>query len=297
MLDTELRDWDDLAQNIGAGIAPLVTKNQRVCFLPGRLFTGLPLHLARMPDGSFLLEHHEVNYAPNMATLLGQPKLDNQQTGYALVTVTKENDSADFRERALSTSSTLKSRLEALGETVWLRQEEATHQSVLYILPATREILFVCHGHYAGPTNGYGICLADSGHLPPPTLAIEESPDLARFLLTWADLENLTATPTIVVSIGCSSGLTLVAPGGVRYGLEQTLFQTGTCSIISPLWDVEQSTALEWLGLFYKARGDNSTGTVAAAWQRATLEMKARGLHPYFWAPFICNGSIFTEEL
>jgi CHAT domain-containing protein len=291
LLDSRLVAWEALGKRIGASIAPYLSPDTLVCWLPGRTFTGLPLHLVPLPTGSRLIEQYCVSYAPNLTTLLRDDALfDNPPAkNMSLVTVTKRTESSEFKQRALDASENLLNSLSNIGPTIWLREQEADHKSVAQAMRSSYEIVFLCHGTTAGPERGYGICIADSKMLPPPLLSVAEFPDQARFILTWQDIER---SPRLVVSIACSSGITEVAKGGVRFGLEQSLFASGTQLIISPLWDVEQAPSLAWIEALYQNRLKHPDWAMEKSFQSACLETSKRFPHFYHWGAFVLNGSI-----
>lgn len=293
MLDRKLEAWNQAACQIGAAIAPYLIPAVHVCFLPGRTMTGLPLHLITLPHGERMIEAHTISYAPNFTTLLAaKPGDDSPSLNVrTVVTVTKERDTPDFKQRALETSEQIVEILRETGETTWLKQEHADHTAVGEALHLSTEIAFVCHGTTAGHEKGHGICVADTGSLPPSVLSVAEFPDHSRFILTWEDIDR---SPEIVVSIACSSGVVTVAGGGVRLGLEQTLFSKGTRIVISPLWDVEQSFSLGWLEDFYRTRSAHPDWTIEHVFQGTCVERMRQGSHFYFWGSFMINGSLNT---
>lgn len=62
--------------------------------------------------------------------------------------------------------------------------------------------------------------------------------------LSWREIEQLEATPRVVVSAACSSGRALVAGLGDRIGLYQSLASRGTRSLVAPAWDIEADLVL-----------------------------------------------------
>jgi len=172
-----------------------------------------------------------------------------------------------------------------------LSELEANHEKVLQVFSEVSEIILQCHGTTAGSAQGYGICVSNHKQLPPAILSVEEQADHADFIITWEDIQ---VSPRIFVSIACSSGITEIGKAGVRIGLEQTLFSSGTQIIISPLWDVEQGASLMWLEVFYRNRYNNPQMGFANMYQKTCLEVKQLYPHYYQWGAFILNGSINT---
>lgn len=292
-----LRSWDDLAATLGRVIGPVLTPGCQVCFLPGRTFTGLPLHLLTLPDGRALIEDHPILYAPNFAVMLSEtPTLGDKRKLTALVTVTIQGDSDEFKRRARETSEELFSMLGGTDRVLSLSEEAADRAAVLATFPQASEIIFLCHGTNAGPKKGFGICIASRGELPPGLFPIERVPELSRFLICWDDLEAVGAAPALVVSIACSSGLAVIGHSGTRHGLEQTLFAKGTRVIASPLWDVDQEAALNWLKAFTEIRKSRTVRSLTEAHRMACLRVRAMNphLHPTSWGAFVVNGSLFT---
>jgi tetratricopeptide (TPR) repeat protein len=296
-LDAQLAPWRALAARLGESLAPYLSGCERVCFLPGRAFTGLPLHLLQLPGGAPLLERMPVVYAPNFSVLLTATRRADASDVRAgtVVTVMKRTEPRHFVERAYSVSDRLVALLGGGGAARWLKGAEADHESVRAALAVSSEAVFICHGTTAGPEKGYGICIADGGDLPPSLLPVSELPELGRFILTWQDIDGLARSPELFVSVACSTGVTEVAGGGVRFGLEQSLFGTGTRQIVSPLWDVEQESALRWLEHFFGARAAHPEWAVDEAFRHAGLSLSREFNHPYFWGAFILNGSAMPE--
>jgi tetratricopeptide (TPR) repeat protein len=290
-LDKKLARWEDLSRRLGAAVAPHLQPDAHICFLPGRAFTGLPLHLLAMPDSRRLVEWNTVGLAPNFTVLLevGVRQARELKDSLVIVTVTKAADGPEFKQNALKASLDLMALLEPRTPINWLQEHQADLAAVKKVLGESSEAIFLCHGTTAGQDKGYGICIAAGGLLPPTILSVREVPEHLRFILNWEDIE---LSPPTFVSIGCSSGITELAKGGVRFGLEQTLFSGGTTHIISPLWDVNQESSLCWVQAFYRARQSEPACSLEEAHQHACLETRQLYPHYYFWGPFMMNGAL-----
>ena len=289
-LDKKLSDWEKFSRHVGEAIAGCVQPGDLICFLPGRALSGLPLHLLLMPDGRFLIEWGIVKFAPNFTVLLetGKDRRMKPEDTITVVTVTKAADSETFRSNALKTGQCLIHLIEQhkYASAVSLNEQTADLFAVQSALRESSEILFLCHGTTAGPEKGYGICIASGGLLPPTILSVSEIPEHAQCILKW---EDIAKSPSNFVSIACSSGVTELGKGGVRFGLEQTLFSSGTSLIISPQWDVSQECSLLWVQTFYEARAAHGL-SIEKAYQSACLAVRKAHSHYYFWGPFIMNG-------
>jgi tetratricopeptide (TPR) repeat protein len=291
------RNWNDLARTLGSAIIPLLISGCEVYFLLGRTFTGLPLHLVTFPNGRALIEDHPVLYASNFSVLLAEcPLGGNTEELIALVSVTKKDDSDEFKQLVGKRAQEFIEMLGGPDRVLYLSEGAADHASVLDAFPRVSEIIFLCHGTNAGPSKGFGICIADRDELPPSLFPIEDVPELSRFVICWDDLEEIKVAPTVLISIACSSGLTIIGQSGTRHGLEQTLFAKGTRLIVSPLWDVDQEAALNWLKAFIEIRKSEAAGSLIESHRLACLRMRERNpeMHPTSWGAFIVNGSIST---
>jgi tetratricopeptide (TPR) repeat protein len=289
LLDQQLAMWWKFAGKIGDCLSRFCRSGSHILFLPGRALTGLPLHL--VPSGGVpLIEQHTVGYAPNLTVFLTAQALPPSPTtsGYALIVVTGEKDSTIFRQRAVEASNEIKGQLETQANFQLLLQEQADHSAIKEVLGNASEVIFLCHGTTAGPEGGYGICIANEGLLPPRVLSVNEFPAHASFILSWKDIVH---SPRVVTSIACSSGLTEVTESGVRFGLEQSLFASGTSTIISPLWDVLQESSLHWLKTLYANRLKHPEWPLVRAYQQTCLDVRNTYSHFYHWAPFIMNGA------
>lgn len=275
---------------LGALLAQEAEPSEQICVVPSPALLGLPLHAATTPDGSQLLERNPINVAPNLtvlhAALLGAPR--GERSG--LCVVSKVTDAEAFVARANAVGDRI-AELSRPRLAYHLRELEATKERGETALSDVDEFLFVCHGARSTPLEGRGICVSDGTFRPPALLPLQEAPELARFVLAAGDLDRLPRTPALVVSIACSSGRATAGAGGTRIGLERALFAKGTRTILAPLWDVDQQSALEFVERFYELRTENPHATLGEHHQAACLEARRRHPELYHWAPFALNGS------
>lgn len=291
-LDEVWSEWNNLWKAIGNKLDASVNEGEQVCILPGRICTGLPMHLIPIGAGRTLFDKSPVTYAPNLATLLDVRVPKNKYDRRLLVAVSKKTDTQVFTKNLSEATQVLAAALGKTYEVELLEQQAATLERLREALQKSHEVIFLTHGSYGGPRRGFGICISDGENLPPGLLPVDEVPELERFLLTWDDIDELVQTPAIVVSIACSSGQTLVSRGGVRFGLEQSLFASGTRVIVSPLWDIDQMAALSFVKTFYDLKMSTPEMNAAKLFQRACFALRDDFPHPYFWSAFFFNGSL-----
>ncbi len=264
---------------------------KEVYIVTSEILSNLPLHLVKPIDSQTLIELMPVIYINSVSTLgLLTTEKNADKPELALISVTKSNETKAFASFLEESIDEIKKGLKNTGELTHLTQHEATVETVCDLLVKSDEIAFLCHGANGGENYGYGICLSASNNLPPPFFPIADVPTLKKNLLTWTDMIKLAKTPRLFVSLACSSGVTQIGKGGVQFGLEQTLFSKGTEAIISPLWNVEHKTAIYWLRKFYEIRANQPDLTLGEHYRLASLEVRSKYNHPFFWAPFIIKG-------
>lgn len=107
--------------------------------------------------------------------------------------------------------------------------------------------------------------------------------------LSLYDLQHLRLPAELITLSGCATGLNSVAAGDELIGLARGLLQAGAKSLLLSLWDVhDESTAALMRDFYGRLRQGEDKAT--ALWQ-ATLSLRQRQPHPYYWAPFVLIGS------
>ncbi len=107
---------------------------------------------------------------------------------------------------------------------------------------------------------------------------------LADSYLSLYDLFHMNFPVDLLTLSGCVTGLNVIAEGDELLGLARGLLYAGARAILLSLWDVDDRSTAEFMGLFYRSLP--SRRKKAEALQDAMLELRARYPHPYHWAPF-----------
>jgi CHAT domain-containing protein/tetratricopeptide (TPR) repeat protein len=276
---------------VGELLAAHTSPGEHVCLLPSPSMLGLPLHAASLPEGGSALERNCISVAPNLAvlerTLRDEAILDPHTASTAITVVCKRGDRERFVARAESAARAIEG---LLGSSVRVASgAEVDKACVLELASEVEHLLFIGHGTNSTAANGRGLCVAANGLLPSAPLPIELAPQLARFVLDAGDLAQVSSGPRFVCSAACSSGRSWASSGGVRLGLERAFFTRGARTLLAPLWDVQASSALDFLQIFYErwTRGKR----VGDAYKEACLVAMERYEHLFLWAPFALNGS------
>jgi CHAT domain-containing protein len=106
--------------------------------------------------------------------------------------------------------------------------------------------------------------------------------------LSLYDMAHLHLPVEMVVLSGCATGLNVVTPGDELMGLVRGLLQAGAQSLVLSLWDVHDGTTKEFMVEFYKQL--ESGQPKAEAMRAASIRLRERYPHPYYWAPFLLIG-------
>ena len=283
----------ELLAHIGAFLSQHTHPGEHLCLLPSPTLLGLPLHAATLPDGRPLLELNSVSTAPNLTILADMlqsgptPPLGRGPAG--LIVVSKDGDRPEFVRRLHQAGDRITAML---GKTfIDVREQQADKATCLSVIRDCDHLVMLTHGADAGPLHGRGFCVSDGQMLPRAPLPVTAVPELQRFLIHSEDITRLDRAPCLVVSMACSSGLSVAGPGGSRMGLERALFAGGTRTLIAPLWDVDHESALAFLDDFLgRLQKDPSTPS-AEHHRRAVLKLRNSYPDLFHWAPFALRGS------
>ncbi len=112
---------------------------------------------------------------------------------------------------------------------------------------------------------------------------------LADSYLSLYDLYHMALPAELLTLSGCATGVNVVAEGDELVGLVRGLLFAGAKSLLLSLWDVDDRSTAEFMGMFY--RHLKREPRKARALQAAMLELRLRYPHPYFWAPFKLTGT------
>jgi CHAT domain-containing protein/tetratricopeptide (TPR) repeat protein len=114
---------------------------------------------------------------------------------------------------------------------------------------------------------------------------------LGDSILSLYDLYKFRLPAELITLSGCATGVNTVAGGDELLGLVRGLMRAGARSALLTLWDVQDSSTLEFMTSFYQhlATGENK----AASLQKAVWSVRERHPHPYYWGPFGLVGNVF----
>jgi CHAT domain-containing protein/tetratricopeptide (TPR) repeat protein len=278
----------------GELIARHATPGEHICVLPSTALLGLPVHAAQTRDGTLLLERHSFSVAANLSVIARaletERPLHPGAAGPALAVVCKQGDRPEYIARAELAAEKIAASFAPSSADV-VRGTGVTKETLLRVAGSCEHLIFIGHGAHSIAANGRGLCVSADDLLPGAPLPVDVAPELRRFILDADDLQGLERTPAMVSSVACSSGRSFAGRGGTRLGLERALFAGGTRTILAPLWDVDHSSALDFLESFYESWARSPGESAADIHRRTCLEARERHGHLFLWAPMTLNGS------
>jgi len=115
---------------------------------------------------------------------------------------------------------------------------------------------------------------------------------LADSCLSLYDLYQLRLPVELATLSGCSTGLNIVSAGDEILGLARGLICAGAQAALLSLWDVHDQSTAEFMKMVYE-RMSNSLNKAQAV-RDAALRLRKSHPHPYYWAPFVLIGKVFS---
>ena len=98
---------------------------------------------------------------------------------------------------------------------------------------------------------------------------------------------DLKGTDLVVLS-ACQTGVVENDSTENVSGLSKAFIQAGAKDIVMSLWSVNDEATKDLMSSFYK--GIKKGEGYAESLRKAKLEMIEKGMHPFYWAPFILSG-------
>lgn len=102
--------------------------------------------------------------------------------------------------------------------------------------------------------------------------------------------KNIFNTPiksNLVVLSACETGLGKSSSGEDLIGLNRSFFLSGTKTIVSSLWQIDDEGTKEFMSIFHKYAKD---GNYSLGFQKAREELKFKGYSPAIYGAFVLNG-------
>ena len=227
-----------------------------------------PLHylpFQALHDGqSYLLEKHELSYLPAASFLRYVSEYVPAGTGALVVGHSFANQLPFAVQEA--------EQVAALWQVKPLLEGEAKVAEVCNQAAHCRLIHLATHGTFR-PDNPLfsGLALADGW-------------------LTTFDIFNLRLQASLITLSACETGRTIIGGGDELLGLMRACLSSGTASLVSTLWPVEDSSPGRVMEKFYHNLAIGNPKATSLRTAQLSLLGRPETRHPYFWSPFFLVG-------
>lgn len=105
--------------------------------------------------------------------------------------------------------------------------------------------------------------------------------------LSAKNIFNNPIKSNLVVLSACETGLGKSSSGEDLIGLNRSFFLSGTKTIVSSLWQIDDEGTKEFMSIFHKYAKD---GNYSLGFQKAREELKTKGYSPAIYGAFLLNG-------
>lgn len=265
LLETMTAHLSELYQALVAPIRDQL-KPRHLIVVPHQLLHNVPFH-ALFDGVQYLVDAFTISYAPSASVYVKCCRKRFKHAGEALILGVPDPRTPSIRKEIEAVSRALPNAKVFLGPKATAKTlgEQGAGSSLIHI---------ATHGSFR-----------------------EDSPMLsgvrtADTFLNLFDLYRLKLPAEQITLSGCSTGVNVIAPGDEPIGLMRGLLAAGARSLLLSLWDVNDDSTASFMNVFYNNLG--RTSNRAKASQQAMQQVRAEYPHPYYWAPFVLVGNVFS---
>ncbi|MDY7075909.1 MAG: CHAT domain-containing protein [Chloroflexota bacterium] len=263
--------WQEVAGPLLDGVLPYLQGVELVYLVAHGLLNYLPLHALRV-QGSYLIDHFPVAYAPSAAVLSRVvQRTAGMERSKPIQALVVGNPTLDMHHEHREAQQVA----QLFGVQPYLGRK-ATKAMIQSELGGKDVVHLACHGYFH-PTEPMQSGVVLAGH---------ES-------LTAQEIMGLSLQAYLVTLNACKTGRSNVIRGDELVGLTRALLYAGTSSTLVSLWAVDDESTGQLMTSFYSRLYDDrgrKVKTAASALREAMLELRKTKEHPYYWAPFILVG-------
>jgi CHAT domain-containing protein len=263
LLDATREHLNELYRGLIAPIEPLLAGAEHLIVAPHDFLHYLPFHAMLDDRGRYLWDRFSTSRTPSASVYQLCSTKQGNLTGGSLVLGIPDPAAPQIEDEVRAVAEALP------GAEVYLGSH-ATHEVLRDRGPSARFVHIATHGEFRQDNPMFS------------------SIRLGTSYLNLFDLYQLNLPCELVTLSGCGTGLNVVVGGDELLGLVRGLLYAGTLGVLVTLWDVNDSSAAEAMGLFYEAL--NSKKNKAVALRRAAMTIRRRYPHPFHWAPFVLVG-------
>jgi CHAT domain-containing protein len=244
-------------------IAPLrsVLDGRKLLIVPHGALHHVPFQA--LHDGkAFLIEHHDLSYAPSATTLVVQ-RLEPPRGDQTLIVGVPAPGLPYITAEVAAVAACRRHSTILLGS-------DATRMRFLAEAACSRTVHLATHAIFRADNPLYSAVRLGDGWL------------------TAADIYGLSLAADLVVLSACETGTSAVLHGDELIGLTRGFLYAGAHSLVASLWPANDMATANLMSTFHTAIGDGVG--VRCALGMAQREALARTPHPYYWAPFTVSG-------
>jgi CHAT domain-containing protein len=261
LLESVQAHLKSLYQELVAPIRYLLDARQ-VVFIQHGLLHYVPFHA--LYDGqSYLIDQFPISYAPSASIYAHcQTKAANVAGDSLILGVPDERTPAIRME--------VEALAQILPDARLFMGGDATEDVLRTYGPHSKTVHIATHGYFRQDNPMFSSIRLGTSHL------------------SLYDMAHLQLPVEMVVLSGCATGLNVVTPGDELLGLVRGLLQAGAQSLVLSLWDVHDNATKDFMIAFYTELGKGRPK--AEAMRTASIRLRERQPHPYYWAPFLLIG-------
>jgi CHAT domain-containing protein/predicted negative regulator of RcsB-dependent stress response len=261
LLESVRAHLKSLYQELVAPIRHLM-EAQQVVFVQHGLLHYVPFHA--LYDGqSYLIDQFPISYAPSASIYAHCHSKAANATGDSLILGVPDERTPAIRTEVEALAKILPDARLFIGE-------DANEDALRRYGPHSKTVHIATHGYFRQDNPMFSSIRLGTSHL------------------SLYDMAHLQLPAEMVVLSGCATGLNVVTPGDELLGLVRGLLQAGAQSLVLSLWDVHDSATKEFMVGFYTELGKGRPK--AEAMRTASINLRGRHPHPYYWAPFLLIG-------
>jgi CHAT domain-containing protein len=261
LLESTQAHLKNLYQELIAPVRHLL-EVRHVVFVQHGLLHYVPFHA--LHDGSsYLIDQFAISYAPSASIYAHCQTKPVNTAGHSLILGVPD-------ERTPAIGAEVKALAKILPDAKLFMGEAATEDALQTYGPSSKSVHIATHGYFRQDNPMFSSIRLGTSHL------------------SLYDMAHLHLPVELVVLSGCATGLNVVTPGDELMGLVRGLLQAGAQSLVLSLWDVHDDSTKDFMVEFYTHLLQGRPR--AEAMQAASICLRERRPHPYYWAPFLLIG-------
>jgi CHAT domain-containing protein/tetratricopeptide (TPR) repeat protein len=283
----ETRDANELYRILVEPAEQALQGKNQLVISGENLLSSLPFQALIDKNGKRLVERFPISYAPSVTALEKMltvaERMDAQPRSPSILAVGRPITPPSLPDLPETEGEVREiGALFPVGQATILNGKEATRKHVLENLGSVRYLHFATHGLLNEDAPMYS------------AVALTASGDTDDGLLEAWQIAQIPLSARLTVLSACETALGQDTSGEGILGLTWGVFAAGCPSAVVTQWSVaDKSTRLLMVEFYRQLRASGTSLSIAEALRRAQLSLMHDGIHahPYYWAPFILEGS------